>query len=232
MRLDLYVGSLTRYHAGAWEPGVRRIAAAPGELDPAIPPVRHVPDGVGDPVEIEEVIRGWMELTGELLEPELPAGTTFDWPEGCRRPYAVDRPGSDGYGALLLWAAHTEHPELACPAEAGGDPVGDPAFRASTAPGFPSRYDQLLGPDLWLPVAFSGTWSGPYVTGQRRTLGSSPRLLEQLEALRHGTWAATAAAGETQVETPLERGARAAFGIVLELCQQAVEHRLPMLLHR
>ena len=104
MGLDVYVGSLTRYYVEAAADVLERIA-------------RH--QGIAaDGQDAEEVIRAavlrWREGLNRWLGDRL-AGP-LDWDESAPAPCVTDKPGWDGYGGVLLLAAHDEHPELQPPA--------------------------------------------------------------------------------------------------------------------
>ena len=172
MGLDVYVGSLTRYYVEGSADVVDRIARRQG-----LP--------VGDGQDAEEVIRTavvrWRDRLSSWLGDRL-AGP-LDWDESGLAPCFTDKPGWDGYGGVLLLAAHDEHPELPAPARVSADWPDDPAYQAASAPGAGSRYHQLLTPELWLPCRFDFTVRTQDPTGEEVELGSSEALLGQLELL-------------------------------------------------
>ncbi|MBN1475207.1 hypothetical protein JXA47_00490 [Candidatus Sumerlaeota bacterium] len=234
MGLDIYVGSLTRYHTGDWETVVQQAAQLMGlEVHTVRPPTAERP--VTDTEAIREVVTLWMQALGKGIEPHL-GGTPCAWEEDPLSAYFTDKPAWDCFGSLLLWAAHAEHPEL--------EPAGAfverwfeaPALVASNAEGFDSQFNQLLrsGLELWLPVDFPFTFEAEDVTGRQIGIGSSPALRRQLEWLNQITWQADE---ETirgwrkhcpEHRSPVEEGARFAFEILWRLSRHAVEERLPM----
>ena len=150
-------------------------------------------------------------------------------------PYFSGRPGWDGFGSLVLWAAYAEHPALRRPASLPEEWDNDPALLRSNAPGFRSRYSHLVrNVELWLPTSFEFTFEGEDVDGRRVVVGSTAMLRRQLEDLNAATWKAEATAvaewwrGPPVEEAPLELCARYAFAVLLDLAQRAVGHELPM----
>jgi hypothetical protein len=243
MGLDVYVGSLTRYLARDWKTVIEQLAER-GEL-PEVQIVR--PQGgdvaVTDPEQIRPVVLAWRQGLSAGLGAHLSA--PLDWDESDATPYFTDKPAWDCYGALLLWAAYAEHPELPRPAQnplsgEGGSRGGwhaDPAFRASTTRGFPTRFGQLLDDvEIWLPAPFDFTFEAEWITGRTCRFGSCTALLVQLDDLNAATWRA----GADDVErwrregaergAPLEVGARFAWALLRNLAGEAATHRLPMLL--
>src|SRR5688572_18597938 len=114
MGLDVYVGTLTRYYTGDWETLIQRAGRAAG--------LRVV-------VQRPEAPRGgWLSRLVDLLRPRGPAAARrdvdrwrrdlgrkiaapLDWSEEPEQEYFTDKPGWEGYGALLLWAAYDELPK-------------------------------------------------------------------------------------------------------------------------
>jgi hypothetical protein len=243
MGLDIYVGSLTRYFARDWKTIVQQLAER-GE----IPPVQVVRasepnDAVTDPAQIRAAVLGWRQGLSAGMREDL--ATPLDWDEVEPTPYFTDKPAWDCYGALLLWAAYSEHPELkrpvanplCLPGHKTGDWHSDPAFELSVAEGFPTRYGQLLHDvEIWLPADFNFTFGAQWVTGHARRFGACRALVSQLDDLNARTWNASTAeqavwrhAG-AEHGAPLEVAARFAFALLRDLGGKAVEHRLPMLL--
>ncbi len=235
MGLDVYVGSLTRYYVGQWETVVQRMGREQGMQVNVVRPNKPPDDALTDPGEVSEIIVAWMGGLREGLAEHLPAGVVFDWQDDMSSPYFTDKPAWDSYGSLLLWAAYAEHPELTRPVKYCDNWDSDPAYKASTAEGFNSRYGQLLHDvELWLPVDFPFTFKSEDASGNSVGMGSSPQLLAQLERLNQDTWRTDEATLKSwrhdgaEYQSPLELGARFAFAILLGLCRDAVAHRLPM----
>lgn len=246
MGLDLYVGSLTRYFARDWKTALEQLAEQ-GDL----PEVRIVrperPEGaedvVTDPVQIRDAVLAWRRGLSAGLAAHL--SSPLDWDEGAGTPYFTDKPAWDCYGALVLWAAYCEHPELSRPTgnplcaanRTAGDWRGDPAYRRSVAEGFATRFGQLLrGAEVWLPARFDFTFDAQWVNGSALRFGSCAALAAQLDELNAVSWRAGPddlarwRRNGADYGAPLETGARFAFSILRDLAGKATEHRLPLLL--
>jgi hypothetical protein len=222
MSLDVYVGPLARYYGGDWENVTERGRA--GASSGNRPAGRE---------RIRQTVIAWRETLGASLGNTVPA--PLDWDETEAAPYFVGRPGWDGFGSLVLWAAYVEHPVLRAPASLPEEWDNDPALVRSNAEGFRSRYSHLVrNVELWLPVAFDFTFEGESVDRRRVVMGSSATLARQLAELNGATWKA----GPAEVTTwarrvpddnaPLELRARHAFAVIADLAARALEHRLPM----
>src|SRR5919201_1845864 len=164
----------------------------------------------------------WRDGLGRWLGDRLPE--PLDWDESREAPCFTDKPGWDGYGGTLLLAAHDEHPELARPTAVSADWPDDPAYQASLAAGAESRYDQLFGPELWLPSRFHFTVRTQDVTGNPIEVGSSVALVDQLETLR----ARCDLTAEPAGDDPLAVAAGIGLRLLLRLAQRSAQHRVPM----
>ena len=232
MALDVYVGSLARYYAGDWENVGERSARERGAPPEAMRP-RAPGERVQDIERIRPAVLAWRTTLGNSLAPN-PVGP-LDWDEAPDAPHFTGRPGWDGFGSLVLWAAYAEHPALRRPASLPEEWDDDPALMQSNAEGFRSRYSHLVrNVELWLPSAFAFTFEGEDVDGRRIVVGSATTLRGQLADLNAATWkvADDEAAGwgrhPPSGEMPLEPRARYAFAVLADLAQKAVDHRLPM----
>jgi len=223
MALDVYVGSLTRYYTGDWENVAERSARARG----APPQAARQRDAAS----VRPAVLAWRDALATSLGATVALG--LDWDESTEAPHFTGRPGWDGFGSLVLWAAYAEHPALRRPDSLPEEWDDDPALLRSNAEG--SRYSHLVrNVELWLPSAFDFTFEGQDVDGRRIVVGSAPTLARQLAELNGATWKAgeSEVARWAQAATPddarLELKARYAFAILLDLARQAVGHRLPI----
>ena len=243
MGLDIYVGSLTRYFSRDWRTIVQQWAES-GKGPPVEIVRQNEPDdAVTDPELIRPAVVAWREGLNHALAPHV--RSRVDWDEEGKTPYFTDKPAWSCYGALILWAAYSEHPDLtrprsnplALPDRRTGDWHDDPAYRRSTTDGFATSYGQLLDDvEVWLPGDFSFTFEAQWITGKTIRFGSCQRLVAQLDALNTSTWKVAAAELErwrrdgAEFEAPLEVSAHFAFAVTRSLAGEAVQHRLPMLL--
>jgi hypothetical protein len=232
MALDVYVGSLTRYYAGEWENIAEKAARERGASVQA----RRTGGSANqlkDPQARHPAIQAWRSLLSESLGSNI--ARALDWDEAMEAPYFTGRPGWDGFGSLVLWAAYAEHPTLLRPATLPEEWDNDPALMRSNAAGFRSRYSHLVrNVELWLPSSFEFTFEGEDVDGRRVVIGSTMTLRRQLDELNTATWKGdTDTIGQwgrvpADPNASLELHARYAFAILVGLVGQAVEHTLPM----
>lgn len=242
MGLDVYVGSLTRYFSRDWKTILQQWAES-GKGPPVEVVRQNEADAVTDPEQLRPAVVAWRESLNRGLAPHL--RSPLDWDEHGQTPYFTDKPAWSCWGALVLWAAYSEHPDLlppranplSLPDRSTGDWHRDPAYRRSTTDGFATRYGQLIDDvEVWLPAEFSFTFEARWITGKTIRFGSCHLLVAQLEALNASTWKVTAAKSEqwkregAEFDAPLETSARFAFAVTRWLADRAVEHRLPMLL--
>ena len=230
MALDVYVGSLTRYYAGDWE----SIADKKGKR--TRPRARGKTRATGEPAQDAERLRkavlAWRDGMKRALRQHLTE--PLDWAETTEAPWFTGRPGWDGFGSLVLWAAYAEQPGLRPPAALPEEWDDDPALVRSNADGFRSRYSHLVrNVELWLPCAFDFTFEGEDVDGRRIIVGSSTTLGRQLGELNAATWKMdgselVALAKNRPDGNGLESCARHALAVMTGLVQKAVEHCLPM----
>lgn len=229
MALDVYVGSLTRYYAGNWENVADKIARGRGD-----PKGRGA---LGDPAEEAARLRprllDWRHMLVRSLGDNL--DEPLEWDESAEAPYFTGRPGWDGFGSLVLWAAYAEHPSLRAPPELPEAWDDDPALIRCNVEGFRSRFSHLVrNVELWLPCALRFTFEGDNVDGRRIVMGSVNMLSSQLADLNTATWKATSSEvaqwgrRPPTAETPLELRAQYAFAVLTDLVRRAVNHRLPM----
>jgi hypothetical protein len=113
MGLDIYVGSLTRYFTRDWKTIVQQLAER-GEI-PQVQVVRanEPKNVVTDPEQVRSAVVGWRQGLSTGLAQHITA--PLDWDESGFTPYFTDKPAWDCYGALLLWAAYSEHGDLKRP---------------------------------------------------------------------------------------------------------------------
>jgi len=229
MALDVYVGPLTRYYTGDWENVAERSARERGR------PIAR-PGGTDRAKESDLVrprVLDWRAALGRSLGDRV--SEPLAWDEAADTLYFTGRPGWDGFGSLVLWAAYAEHPALRRPLALPEEWDDDPALIRSNAESFRSRYSHLVrNVELWLPCDLGFTFEGEDVDGRRIVVGSVQMLSSQLGDLNTATWKARGdetgawGRGPPQANAPLELQARYAFAVMSDLARRAVEHRLPM----
>ena len=230
MALDVYVGSLTRYYAGDWKSIADKKGQRPRGRTAARTAAR-ASDSAKDSERIRKAVLAWREGMKRALRQHL--DEPLDWAETAEAPWFTDRPGWDGFGSLVLWAAYAEQ-GLRRPATLPEEWDDDPALVQSNAEGFRSRYSHLVrNVELWLPCAFDFTFEGEDVDGRRIIIGSSTLLDRQLGELNAATWKMDAGelvalAKNRPPGSALESCARHALAVMTGLVRHAEEHRLPM----
>jgi hypothetical protein len=234
--LDIYVGSLTRYHAGNWELITQKVAR---EMNVPLTVVRLTPDPVDtirDQEQIRPLVLAWRDGLSRALREGPGSAEDLDWNESADSPYFTDKPTWDSYADLMLRAAHNERPELACPDVRLVDWGSDPAYKICAREGHASRYSHVYDVELWLPCPFGYVFRTQNILGKSVLVGSSVTLLAQLAELNRRIWQADNKLlaqwrfDGAEHGAPLETGARFAFAIFHELAQRSVAHRLPMCL--
>ena len=232
MALDVYVGSLARYYSGEWENIAEKTARERGAQYQIGRPGGSA-DRLKDPERIPSTVMAWRSNLSESLGSKITL--PLDWEENLNAPYFTGRPGWDGFGSLVLWAAYAEHPALRQPATLPEEWDNDPALMRSNVAGFRSRYSHLVrNVELWLPSPFEFTFEGEDIDGRRVVVGSTNTLRRQLDGLNAATWKADADAvadwkrDPLLGDAPLELCARYAFAVLLDLARRAVEHKLPI----
>ncbi|HEV8656456.1 MAG TPA: hypothetical protein VGR85_13190 [Candidatus Limnocylindria bacterium] len=231
MGLDIYVGTLTRYHAGAWKTIVQQTMGAQG-ISVRTVRANASPDAVTDTKVIEKAVREWRGQLAAALKSQT--ASSVDWTEGMGSPYFTDKPDWDGYGAVVLLAAYHA---IGRPVPSGVNDKwqSDPAIAEAKAR---KAYRHILEPEWWLPVADDLVFVCPTLAGNRVQVGSSVRLRDQLGELNAATLSGSDAdlarwRHDGPPDPPskdLQHAARFGLAILTELSGRAIEHRLPMLL--
>ena len=233
MGLDVYVGTLTRYYSGEWETAIQQAARASGQTVIVVRPGASDEAKV-DPAVIREAVEAWRGALSEHLAEYLPA--PLSWSEADDEPYFTDKPAWDCFGALLAWAAHLEQPGLPKPATVDLESwTEDPAFKASLAPGFETRFPALLAQEeLWLPGGFELAFGTDDLSGKAVSISSVEALLATLDAVNEASWQADARTiGEwrragAEFTADFETKARMGFAVMHSLANAAVAHQLPL----
>ena len=229
--LDVYVGSLTRYHTGNWELVAQQAAKEIG-LPIQVIHQNDPTDAVRDPEQIRPTVLAWRESLSVALADQLP--TPLDWDEREETPYFTDKPTWDCYSDLVLWAAYDEQRQLHPPEEHIDDWSEDPAYRLSSQPDANPRYSHLYDVGLWLPCDFGFVFKTEDISGAEILVGSSLILLKQLKELNARKWQAEPGTlhqwrrDGAEHGAPLQVGARFALALFSELADEAIKHQLPM----
>jgi hypothetical protein len=232
MSFDVYVGSFTRYIGGDWENMGQRQARELG-VEYKLIRDNQTEEAPPPPDEVREAVSEWLAAINEALGEHI--GAPLAWSESDETPYFTARPGWEGYSALLLHAAHDDHPSLARPTRVPDEWGEDPAYLASTGDDGETRYPAILLADLWLPGAFDFLFRVEDLGGNDRAVASTVRLLEELKDLDSRTFQSTPAqlaawrARGSGPEASFDDNARAGLAVLIALADEAVQRGLPLM---
>ena len=183
MGLDLYVGTLARYHTGEWEPEAVSVGREAGL---AVVHYAQRPKRLSK-ISASIVVGFWrwrmQRKFVHLISQKL------QWPETLSAPYLVRKPDHDGQRALVLAAAYAEHPELTPPKELPLTNDVDPAYAAAS-----QNYSQsaisILECHMFLPSSDSFLIAAPDAVGNNRFITSTANLKWALELVNSAHWRA------------------------------------------
>jgi hypothetical protein len=232
MAFDLYVGTFTRYITGDWENVGQRAARELG-VDYAIIRDNVTEEAPPPPEVVREAVLDWVGQLNQGLAKHLPA--PLAWDEADEVGYLTDRPDWHGYSALLLTAAHVDHPEVPKPTTVPEEWGEDEAYKLSTGEGADTSFPTLLLADLWLPGEFEFLFGVEDLGGNTRSVASTKALLDELRALNDRSFKGTAeqlASWRQNLpdkDAPMDDLAKTALAMMLGLCEEAVRRQLPMM---
>jgi hypothetical protein len=239
MGLDVYVGSLTRYYARAWETVVQKAGREQGIAVQIVRDRPASPDPVTEPQQINEAVLMWRGAIAKALSDGGAISGGLDWAEGVDVPYFTDKPGWTCFGALLLLAAYEEDkprfgdrwPKRV---EAGWERDGRLTRRVKARG---SRYSHMFGCEAWIPTDLAHEFEAMMPNGHASRIGSSIQLQRELLELNERTYRGTQEDLASWSQMPpgpedltFELNSKTGLAILLALTALAVEHRLPMIL--
>lgn len=196
MGLDIYAGPLCRYYAGDWMTVIQRWGAEQGVPVTVVRPNSGMAGIFGRffsrltanliNQRPEDGVRAWGERIAQAGH--FPSSSDWNWTESLSAPYETDKPSWDGYGAVQLLAAYAEKkkpvPADVQPADWSNDSVFADVEK------MPTVFTHIIGPELWLPVAFEKVFSAPEPNGSQTKMGSVFTLWDQFQMLNTATWSA------------------------------------------
>jgi len=254
--LDIYAGPVSRYAGGGWQTIVEQAGAAAGMPVITVRPGESMQDVLqralaegGGAAPIREIrltdIQPGTQPIAEWKAGVLRSlGLNEEWDDTPVGEYYTDKPGWEGYGAVVLLAAYDEHPELApgvkvkrllgsrmVAAVAPGDFGKADAYRAAAES--PMKYPTFLRAEWCLPISggpalFAAATPG----GKQVTMGHVDRLLEELQLLNERTLKLSPAEMEAARQAgPADPGSlegMAPFGlsVVIATAEFAARHRV------
>lgn len=191
--MQFYLGTLTRYYTG-----VQPLEGA-------------------DPEVVARAVSAWRHwLNKELPHP-------LDWNESPTAPFDEAVVGETCMGALVLCCLYPS--TKAAPREQAVPENwrNDPRLRNAVALGFEAMpFAMIYGPNLWLPGDFDFIAEATGLNEETLRIGSSSRLMHDLEQIRESIPGATG----------MERSALEAWQKMYDLARRSVAFRLPLCLFK
>ena len=231
MGLDIYVGPLCRYYAGDWKTVVQRYGRETGTQVQAF--ARTIPKAPSRARRSS----GPSSKRGETDSPRRCETRTSPF-HGRRidkasisptsRPGIVTRRCCSGLRISSIPSCLARRMEATTGAKIRPS-------RRSRDPTFKTRFPHLLiDTEFWLPGDFAFTFAAGSLPGAEVRFGSSSRLMQELADINRASWNGDAEAiAQWRTEggdhgATLEVKARFCCALMLQLCEAAVRHRLPM----
>jgi hypothetical protein len=185
MGLDLYSGTLARYHAGAWETEVQRVGREAG-LPVQIVYPQGAPRRLSKFTAIP-LVWLWRERIRRKYRSAIQHG--LNWSGASSIPYFARKPDHDGRSALVLAAAYAEHREFPMPSELPESAELDPAYQAASK-NYLQSTTCVLECHMFLPSPDNFIFSEPDATGNKRFVTSTGKLAWALDSVNMALWQA------------------------------------------
>src|SRR5262245_53261053 len=229
MSFDIYAGAFSRYYAREWENVAQRHARENGL---SYQMIRPDDSGPADWDEVKQVVQHWRQGIKEGLGENAPPD--LDWSEERDSLYFTDRPGWDGYSALVLLAASTETGQP-LPSRLAEDALASDVVAAAMAIKQKTHYRSIYQAQLWLPGSFDFSFSFVDLANEKIHIGSVRRLEHDLRHLQNARQISDADLAERVnggIEDTSDTFAMGCFGLALflRIAVAAREHRLPIML--
>lgn len=236
MAVNLYVGSLVRFHTEKWQSVyIRSKSKTDGNGAHSSP----FEDEKVSPIELRNYIIEWRKQISHALKKHLNA--PLNWTETPDAPSVTEAVDERAYDALLLWAAYAASPDLTKPNELHDDYDfdTDPAILAlENLEEF--DYSQILSDVIiWLPFNLDIVFDAEFLNYEEPiSVGSSGALFEQLKKLNQATWQVPVGEitswREAKIDEnnlTLETLAKHGFAVFYNMAQQSVMQKQPMALY-
>lgn len=186
MGLDIYAGTLTRYYTRNWKTAVQQWSEQNNIRCNIITPNGEMRNENIDAEEVQHSVELWMEaLTSGLSDKDI---LFKSWEENNEKEYYTDKPGWDGYGALVILSAclysGKEVPKFY---EKSSDWNDDPVVQTFV---INESYTNpfLNGIEMWVP--FEGCMSFSYIfpTGKEANMSTVEQLESDLQYMNKMRW--------------------------------------------
>jgi hypothetical protein len=229
MSFDVYAGGFARYFAREWENVAQKHARETGMEYRIIRPGND--PGPAKWEEVQETVEYWKSVLRQGLGPNDPGD--IDWNEGRDAPYFTDRPGWQGYSALVVMAACAACEEPLPDRLAEDSIVSDVVQRAQVA-NFQGGYQAITRVQLWLPGSFEFSFDFVDLCNQTAHVGSLRRFVQELDVLMqvYGITEEQLAAAQPggKGETAFLPEAHFGLAVFRRVAGDAFKNRLPMML--
>ena len=229
MSFDVYAGGFARYFAREWENVVQKHARETGMEYRMIRPGND--PGPAKWEDVQAAVGHWKAALKQGLGPNDPGD--IDWNEGRDAPYFTDRPGWDGYSALVVMAACAACQEPLPERIAEDSLTSDVVMRAQAA-NFQGHYQAITRVQLWLPGSFEFSFDFVDLCNEKTHVGSLSRFVQELDVLMqvYGITEEQLAAAQPGGKDDTEFLPVARFGLAVfrQVAGNALKSRLPMML--
>ena len=182
MGLDLYCGTLTRYHTGRWDSVVVSMGKNAGMVVNTI--YQNRPKRLSRLTAAIQV-RGWRRRLSRKYAHLVPQG--FHWTENAATEYWTAKPDHDGLRALVLAAAYGEHPQFAQPSDLPNIVEADLAY-AEASKDYLQSAIAVLECHMFIPSSENILLADQDAVGTRRFITSTANLGWALDKVNHAHW--------------------------------------------
>lgn len=230
MAFDIYAGPVSRFYADEWENVVQAKSRKDGI---SYSKIRASKEPFPSMSQVRESVLKWQEAASHYLKDHI--REPLSWDESDAAPYFTDRPGWQGYSALLLTTAYVEA-EKTPPSAHPDEWFTDAVYLEMLKQEGKSRYAPLLEGGFWIPCDFDFGFMGPNILGDQIFIASSSLLLHTLDKLNELHFKATEAdlkkylIEEIDASDQLERDAKFTLAVFHDIAKKSIAHRVPILL--
>ena len=230
MAFDIYAGGFARFYAREWENVAQKQARETGMRYQIIYSAQDPGPAKWD--DVQAAVGHWKTALVRGLGENAPKD--LNWSEDRDAPYFTDRPGWDGYSALVLMAASTAT-NTPLPEKLPKDSLTSDVLVRTQATAFQGAYRSITQTQLWLPGSFEFGFDFVDLCEQKVCVTSVKRLHADLLALKDAN-GITNEQSQTIMREGYEDGADfiriAVFGLTVfeRIAQEAERHSLPVFL--
>lgn len=187
MGLDIYSGKLIRYYSGDWQTRLAQLLSSNSDkftvIDVSGNEIEQETDDESV-AEVRKIITQWADSLAASIAPTL---STPLWDETTECDYYTDKPGWEGYGALvMLQACLTLKHKVPEYVEARWNVFDEPVVKKALS--MDTGNSLLSAVVLWLPIDMLTIFDGPLPTGEEVSIATVALLKQELEELNRQLW--------------------------------------------